>query len=169
MTSSSNQTFISTPTFDREGILQTMSDYHKEAYGYRPRGIDYKSMSNEELSEVCARYSAVCKQNQIEEEEAQNQSFLRHEALITKHIEVGAFLDVMGTTLLVKADDRAIAIKWLYDASNCTQPSSEYYLGRQDLEFYVWNVGLFGTKEGNSLLEELFEIYHPNCNLSEFY
>ena len=165
----SNQTFISTPTFDRKGILQTMSDYHKEAYGYRPRGIDYKSMSNEELSEVCATYGAVCEQNLIEERENANQSFLKHEALITKYIEVGAYLDVMGKTLLVKADDRKTAIKWLYDASNCVQPSNRHYLGKQDLEFYVYNVGLFGTKEGDSLLKELFEIYHPNCNFREFY
>ena len=154
-TSTQTATFISTPTFDREGTLQTMSDYHKDAYGFRPRGINYATWSNEELEAECSEFGRICAENEIEQVKGFAINAAEHEAVIQKAIEHGA-------------SDRRNAIKWLYEASDCAKPSDDWFYGSQSLNQYVYNIGLLCSPQGDEISKELFAIYMPNTPWSRY-
>lgn len=89
--------------YERESLISYISDAHKDAYGFRPRGYyDYDSMTMSELEAVADQLSeaVTCA---IEEEKAREaRAVAEFEALIAETIELGA-------------NDRATAIRWICD------------------------------------------------------
>jgi len=85
-----------------EEFQQVWSCFHKDAYGFRPRG----AMPNWTVAQWDAefqRLAGVCERNRIEEEASQAQAAEEVEALFDRLITGGA-------------PDRVTALRWLHDA-----------------------------------------------------
>jgi len=94
-----------------EEFQQVWSDFHKDAYGFRPRG----AMPNWTVEQWDAEFqhlSAICERNRIEEEASQAEAAKEVEDLFARLINGGA-------------PDRATALRWLHDA-HATNGNNEY-------------------------------------------
>lgn len=98
----------------RDSLLSYISDAHKDAYGFRPRGMGYNELSIEELEAEADRLSeAVC--SAIEEEERwELEARAKWEASVSEAIAVGA-------------GNRETAVRWLLDAEGLLEECSEGY------------------------------------------
>jgi len=103
---------------------QTWSDFHKEAYGFRPRG-PLPEWTLAEWEAEFNRLHAICEQNRIEEEAAQTEAAKQVEALFAKLIKGGA-------------SDRATALRWLHDAHE-TGGDNEYLCYSLGLPYGYFN------------------------------
>ena len=122
-------------TDERNEMLQVYSDFHKDAHGYRPRW-DYSSLSDEELINHFNSFNAICKENKINEDFAENQALTDFEALINKTIQLGA-------------NDRKTALAWLWEGSE------ELY----DVSYFLWQHGISTyTDKGKQLFNEIVAI-----------
>lgn len=83
---------------EREELLSYISDAHKDAYGFRPRGI-YNELTIEQLRVEADRLSEAVADAIREQEAAQAAAAVIFEARIATLIEMGA-------------GDRATAIRW---------------------------------------------------------
>jgi hypothetical protein len=126
---------------ERNEMLQIYSDFHKDAYGFRPRGIDYSAMSDEQLQADFERFSEVCRENAIEEE-------LRLQA------DLKAFDLLIGRTIQMGANDYKTALKWVFEGEDLD------WRNPQNLEHFVWRKGIFWTDKGKAVLKDLEEIYY---------
>jgi len=126
---------------ERNEMLQVYSDFHKDAYGFRPRGLDYSAMSDEQLQADFARFSEVCRENAIEEE-------LRLQA------DLKAFDLLIGRTIQLGASDYKTALKWLFEGEGMD------WRNPQNLEHFVWLKGISWTDKGKAVLKDLEEIYY---------
>jgi hypothetical protein len=120
---------------ERQDILQTISDFHKDAYGFRPRGIDYHSMSDVELEACCDEYSKALQERNQEEASQLAISFEEYNKEIKTLIDNGS------------ATDRVSAIKVM------TEGMKFYH--EQDVEYFLWNKGVLFHETRKELLEEL--------------
>lgn len=112
--------------------LQIYSDFHKCAYGYRPR-YDYSDLTDEQLVEDFDTFSRISAENVRIEKEMEEQAIVEFEELITKTINLGA-------------GDRVTALKWIWDGSG------ELY----DISFFLWQNGISTyTDKGKALEIEL--------------
>lgn len=68
-----------------EEFQQVWSDFHKEAYGFRPRGA-MPDWTVEEWDAEFHRLAAICERNRIEEEASQAEAARQVEALIARLI-----------------------------------------------------------------------------------
>jgi len=87
-------------------------DMYKDAYGFRPRGVDTSSWTLEQFTQELDYLQIVIERNaaqRVIEEDAAIQDF---EARIAKTIAVGA-------------RDRAMAIRWIHEAED-TNGDDEY-------------------------------------------
>jgi hypothetical protein len=55
---------------ERESMIQIYSDFHKEAYGFRPR-YNYHEYTLEQLKADWVRFDEICEWNEKEEKMAQ--------------------------------------------------------------------------------------------------
>jgi len=124
---------------EREEMIQIYSDFHKEAYGSRPRGINYHEFTLEELKADFKYFGEICEENSIAEAAAEKVAIREFAALVDKTISLGA-------------NDRKTALKWLFEASE---------LSAWEADHFVWGYGFLFTDEGKSLLAELTAIL---CN-----
>jgi hypothetical protein len=90
---------------------QVWSDYHKEAYGFRPRS-GVPDWTVEQWEEEFTRLGRICESNRVSEQEAEAQAIEETEALLTKLIGMGA-------------QDRTTALRWLHEAHG-TSGDNEY-------------------------------------------
>lgn len=86
-----------------EQLASEYSDFHKEAYGFRPRN-DVSGWTVEDFRREFADLGRVCERNNAERAEAERNNVARFETLVTKLVTVNG------------AKDRATAIRWLADA-----------------------------------------------------
>lgn len=87
----------------RDSLLSFISDAHKDAFGFRPRGMGYNEMS---IAELEAEAEYLCKEveNTVERERAAEERARESwEASVAKMIELGAA-------------SRLDAVRWLLDA-----------------------------------------------------
>lgn len=105
----------------RQEILSYISDAHKDAYGFRPRGL-YAGYNLKELYAEADRLSDAVGEAIKEEEAAQESARASWEASVAKTIELGA-----GT--------REAAVRWLLDAEGLLEECSDGYAN------YVLGVG----------------------------
>jgi hypothetical protein len=123
---------------DRENMILLYSDFHKDAYGFRPRTINVYAMTTEELQADFDRFSAVCKENAEFEANAEAQA-------------VEAFKAVIKKTILIGAGNEATALRWIAEAA-----SEEY---GWDFEHYLWNQGILHTEYGKQIGKKIAPIF----------
>lgn len=99
-----------------------LSDFHKDAYGFRPRGIYKEWWTESELEAEYQHLSKVCEENRIMDEAREHQALLDFNKLIDDTIAYGA-------------GDRETAIRWLVQGEGL-----EFHT--YDLEYFFWGHGL---------------------------
>jgi len=124
------------PRFD---YLLTYSDYHKDAYGYRPR-YDYSNYTLEQLIADYEKFSKVVEENMCEEEIAQKRN-------------IDAFESRIASTIQLGANDRETALKWICDGDE---------VDAWDIGFYLWKQGISSYDgDGKKLEDEILEVLRP--------
>ena len=123
--------------YERHSLISYISDAHKDAYGFRPRGENYYEWSTEALTEEADRLSEAVTRAIEAEEVEKNQAVERFENTVQNLIKIGA-------------GNRATALRWLTDA--------ETFYGYQCVESFVWSHGILFTDYGRNLVTELADI-----------
>ena len=123
-------------TAERNDLLNIMSDMHKDAYGFRPRHINYDVFTDAELDAECDSYQEVIISNQDLEAKQLAEDLKAFDELINKTIELGA-------------GNRKTALRWIVDGANDF-----------DAEAIVWNMGILFSDKGRALVEEI----NKDCN-----
>ena len=113
---------------------ELFSDFHKDAYGFRPRGHEFYSATPERKQEIWDATAGAFTRAQAEEAELEAQSLIDFEKEVHAYIDNGA-------------GDRQTALRWM------TQNEVFYHI--QDVEHWVWEKGILFTDEGRKLVEEL--------------
>jgi len=120
--------------------IQVYSDYHKDAFGYRPR-YNYSDYTLEQLVADFERFGKVFDENQLEKEIAEKRDIASYEARILVTIELGA-------------KDRKTALEWMCDADD---------VDIWDIGYYLWKQGIYDYNEyGGKLKDEIREIMRAN-------
>ena len=122
----------------RENMILLYSDFHKDAYGIRPRTINVYALTTEELEADFARFEQVCKDNRIEELAAEAQADNAFRTLITNTIQMGAH-------------DEVTALRWIAEGA------VEQY--GWDYEHFLWNQGIAYSKYGQEIAQKLAPIW----------
>lgn len=124
---------------EREELLDMYSDYHKEAYGFRPSNWAYiNAKTTEELLADFARFSKICKEN--EEAEALGEARAVEE-----------FKAAIANTISIGAGDEATALRWIAEAA------VEKY--GWDYKHYLWSVGILHTDYGKRIGKRIAPIF----------
>jgi len=123
---------------EKEQLLQCISDTHKDAYGFRPRG-QYNEFTVEELRSELDHLGKVAQDTYEEEQAHAKHCAAEYEEHIQSLIDLGA-------------SNRQVALWWDLDGDKYF--SFEY----PDVEHYVWNQGFLFTDEGRALVNELTEL-----------
>ena len=121
-----------------------ISDLHKDAYGYRPRGRffdDWAEASEAEKQEMWDIMNATLEANAKAERAQELKDVAQMEA------DIGAYM-AFG------ARDRKDALRWM------TQ-SQTFYSG-QCVEGWVWEKGVLFTDYGKALVQELLQVVKYN-------
>jgi hypothetical protein len=91
---------------------ESFSDFYKEAYGVRPRGINTSNWTLENWKKEWELLHAICESNREAEEIAESHAIYEFELQVQELIEMGA-------------KDRDTAIRWIADAEQCQPNSSQ--------------------------------------------
>ena len=121
---------------ERESLIQIYSDFYKDAYGFRPRGINYHEFTLDELKEDFARFREVCDENNKLEAEANERAKQEFEARVQSIIEMGA-------------GDRQTAMRWIVDSFEET----DFYYDINSVAMY--ELGLGWTDYARQVAKEL--------------
>ena len=116
---------------------ELFSDFHKDAYGFRPRSHEFYSATPERKQEIWDFVGRAFDRRQEEEAELEAQSLIDFEKEVQAYIELGA-------------GDRQTALRWM--------SQNETFYHSQDVEHWVWKQGILFTDEGRELVEELKNI-----------
>lgn len=90
--------------FELWDARNSYSDFHKEAYGFRPRHST-EGMTLEDFNEAFDRFDAMCEENMRIQEEREAEAIAMFEERIADIIATGA-------------KDRATAMRWIKDAED---------------------------------------------------
>lgn len=115
----------------------TFSDLHKDVYGFRPRGIIMENWNMMPDEQKQVRWDELCEELEANEKAdriALRNNIASHQNSVQNVIDVGA-------------GDRATAISWMV--------SEEEFYHSQDVEHYVWNLGILFSDYGRELIEEI--------------
>ena len=124
---------------EREELLDMYSDYHKEAYGFRPSNWSYiYAKTTEELLADFAIFAEECKVNAEAEAAWEAKSVEKFKAAIANTISIGA-------------GDEATALRWIVEAA------VEKY--GWDYEHYLWSVGILHTDYGKRIGKRIAPIF----------
>ena len=97
----------------------TYSDFHKDAYGFRPRN-DVSDWTLEDFDREFAIFARVCEENRIQQEAAEAEAIVRFEDRVTNLMHTGT--------------NRARVIAWLMDAEGANG-DFEYFCFTQGLPY----------------------------------
>ena len=97
----------------------TYSDFHKDAYGFRPRN-DVSNWTLEDFDREFAVFARVCEENRIREEAAEAEAIVRFEDRVTNLMHTGT--------------NRQRVIAWLMDAEGANG-DYEYFCFTQGLPY----------------------------------
>ena len=123
--------------YERQSLISYISDAHKDAYGFRPRGYNYAEWTIADLEAEADRLSEAVTRAIEAEEVEQNRA-------------VEAFEQAVQNTIAMGAGNRATALRWLTDA--------ETFYSHQCVESFVWSQGILFTDYGRALVTELADI-----------
>ena len=124
---------MATYTYDE----QIFSDFHKDAYGFRPRGHEFYTATPDRKQEIWDSVGRAFVIREAEETEEEARALREFSSSLESVIEAGA-------------GDRTIALRWMTDG--------ETFYSRQDVEHWVFNQGFLFTDEGSALVEEFMSI-----------
>ena len=122
----------------RENLILLYSDFHKDAYGFRPRTINVYALTTEELEADYARFEAVCRENEEAEAIAQAEADTAFKTLIANTIQMGA-------------EDETTALYWIADGAY-----DEYGF---DYEHFLWNQGILYSAYGKEMSKKIAPIF----------
>ena len=122
----------------REDLIVLYSDFHKDAYGFRPRGINIYAMTTEELEADYSRFAEVCKANSDAEAIAEAEAVEAFKGLITKTIALGA-------------DDEVTALRWIVEGAY-----EEYGF---DYEHFLWSQGILYSSYGKEMTKVIAPLF----------
>ena len=125
-----------------------ISDLHKDAYGYRPRGrffADWDEATDAEKQEMWDIMTATLEANGKAEQEQELKDVAQMEADISAYIAFGA-------------RDRKDALRWM------TQ--TETFYSGQCVEGWVWKKGVLFTDYGKALVQELLQVVKYNTEVA---
>ena len=122
----------------RENMILLYSDFHKDAYGIRPRGLNLYAYTTEELEADFDRFEQVCADNRIEEKAAEAEADMAFQALIANTIQMGA-------------GDEATALRWMAEGA------VEQY--GYDYEHFLWSQGIAYSSYGKELAKRFAPIW----------
>ena len=122
----------------RENMILLYSDFHKDAYGFRPRTVNVYALTTEELEADFDRFEQVCADNRIEELSAEAEADKAFQALITNTITIGA-------------NDEVTALRWIAEGA------VEQY--GYDYEHFLWNQGIAYSAYGKELAKRFAPIW----------
>lgn len=128
-------------TFD-ENIV---SDLHKDAYGFRPRGMFWTAWDQMSDAEKQAEWDSLLLALELElerEEEAKVAAEDRWHRMV---------IEAMKATGGSEED----VIRWLWDAECIDDPNS------QDIEMFAWELGIIHTETGRDVIKTLTRILKP--------
>lgn len=116
----------------REQLLTTISDVHKDVYGFRFRG-NTDHMSDADLENFLNELAADAEADAIREREQEQEAAVRFEELVAEMISLGA-------------TDRETALRWLMDADEDSHyvECDPYYMNyRYGIPVnYDWKTGI---------------------------
>lgn len=131
----------------RQELIGLFSDTHKDAYGYRPKGIDFNTYTDEELEAKIENFSNIAAEAAAEDSREEELNAEKFKAMLERYItEFGA------------ADENE-AIKWYLQSSDINIYNS------QDIEQIVWNEGFLFTDYGKALVEKMINVTQENPEL----
>ena len=117
---------------------ELFSDYHKDTYGFRPRGYhEFWDATPERKQEIWDDMGQDFLQEMVREEQAKAEALAAFYREIEMYIAFGA-------------RDRVDALRWM------TQNEKFYH--EQSVEHWVWERGMLFTDEGRALVKELMGI-----------
>jgi len=118
---------------------ELFSDYHKDAYGFRPRNHRFYDADTTpaEKQEIWDATGRAFDRRQAEEARREEEALADFKAQITKVIEAGA-------------GNRINALRWM--------TSSETFYSHQCVEMWVYDQGILFTDYGRELVKELMEL-----------
>ena len=118
---------------------ELFSDYHKDAYGFRPRNHRFYDADTTpaEKQEIWDATGRAMDRRQAEEARMEEEALAEFKAQITKVIEAGA-------------GNHINALRWM--------TSSETFYSHQCVEHWVYNQGILFTDYGRELVKELMDI-----------
>lgn len=97
----------------------TYSDFHKDAYGFRPRN-DISDWTLEDFDREFAVFARVCEENHIQEDAAETEAIVRFEDRVTNLMHTGT--------------NRERVVAWLMDAEG-VNGDFEYFCFTQGLPY----------------------------------
>ena len=121
---------------------QTLSDLHKDARGFRPRGeFFWSNWAAADADGKQAIWDGLIRElDRVQAEEA-------HAA----EVAIANFEGLVGDTIYTYgAADRETALRWL--------TSEETFYHSQDVEHWVYNQGILFTDYGREIVKELMDI-----------
>ena len=122
----------------RENMILLYSDFHKDAYGFRPRGYNLYAFTTEELEADFDRFEQVCADNRLEEQAAEAEADNAFRALIENTIQMGA-------------GNEATALRWIAEGA------VEDY--GYDYEHFLWSQGIAYSAYGKELAKRFAPIW----------
>jgi hypothetical protein len=123
---------------ERENLILLYSDFHKDAYGFRPRTVNVYAKTTEELKADYARFEAVCRENEEAEAIAQAEADNVFKTLIANTIQMGA-------------EDEVTALRWIAEGA-----IEEY---GYDYEHFIWSQGILFSAYGKEMAKKLAPIF----------
>ena len=123
-----DQGIFTVEDYERDSLITSVYEMHKDDYGVKGRHYNFNEMSNEDLEKELKHLCAVAKETADEEkryEEAAYQTFLK----------------TVNTTIQHGAKDKEEAIKWILEAEELIQ----YY--DNDPGYICYTLGLGYDKE----------------------
>lgn len=116
------------------------SDFHKDVYGYRPRGDTWEYYANLTAEE----FNSTIDSMMVRMDENEKQEKLREEAAVE------AFKQSIQKAIEAGAKDEETALRWL------TQNETFYH--GQSVDQWVWEQGILFTSYGTELAKKLYNI-----------
>ena len=117
----------------REELLSIISDFHKDARGFRPSLTRYEGLSEAQL-EAEIQWLAREVEEELERQEVANLANVR------------AVQTTVAINILSGAGNTREGIRWMLEANE------EEFNHPQDVEGYVWSLGILDTVYGRHFL-----------------
>ena len=124
-------------TLTRDDLQSFIWDSYKEAYGIRPRFMDFESMSMDQLRKEADSCANAAEETFQREKEDAAMSVEEFKQAVQKTIELGA-------------NNEETALRWMTQA--------EEFDNTQCVESYVWSQGMLFTDYGRDLVLKLNKI-----------